>query len=120
MKKTKQKFLEVIGGIFTGFANGFFGGGGGMISVPFMTYALKKEPKKSHATTMLVILPITVFSASTYILKGSIDWSITWQTAVGVLLGGVVGALILKKIPNKILTYVFGLVMIVAGVRMCF
>ena len=120
MKKIKDKFLEILGGVFTGFANGFFGGGGGMIAVPFMTYALKKEPKKSHATAILVILPITVFSATTYVLKGAIDWTITWQTAVGVLVGGVVGALILKKIPNKILTYLFGFVMIVAGIRMCF
>ena len=46
----KEKFLIVIFGAVTGFINGFFGGGGGMIVVPVMTILLKIEQKVAHAT----------------------------------------------------------------------
>ena len=36
----------------------------------------------------------------------------------GVLIGGIMGALLLKKLPEKVIAIVFAVVMLVAGIRM--
>ena len=38
-----RRTYMVLTGALTGLANGFFGGGGGMIVVPLMTYLLKMK-----------------------------------------------------------------------------
>jgi uncharacterized membrane protein YfcA len=44
--------------------------------------------------------------------------SLTLKVAVGSIIGGVVGSMLLNKMPVYILRKVFGLVMIFAAVRM--
>ena len=77
-KNSAKKWLIVISaGMLIGFINGFFGGGGGMISVPLLEKVLKIDNKKSHATAMAVIFPLSIVSAIVYALNTSIDFSET-------------------------------------------
>ncbi len=121
MKKNK-KFLAVLFGSITGFINGFFGGGGGMIVVPVMTLLMKMEQKTAHATAIAVILPVSIISTAIYFFSGTFgaEFNPTLLTSIGVTVGGVLGALILKKIDNKLLVKGFAVVMFIAGVKMLF
>ncbi|MEG2116064.1 MAG: TSUP family transporter, partial [Clostridia bacterium] len=65
-----------------------------------------------------VILPISIFSSISYIAKGVIEWRTTRFVAAGVIVGGIVGAVFLKKISNKALIYVFAVIMIAVGAKM--
>lgn len=118
----KQKFLTVVFGGVTGFINGFFGGGGGMIVVPVMTLLMGLEQKKAHATAIAVILPVSIISAVIYFFskESGIELSPTLYTSIGVVVGGIIGALILKKIDNKLLVKAFAVVMLIAGIKMLF
>jgi uncharacterized membrane protein YfcA len=118
----KEKFLIVIFGAVTGFINGFFGGGGGMIVVPVMTILLKIEQKVAHATALAVILPVSIISALIYFFSGESGIRLypTLLTSVGVIAGGILGALLLKKIDNKLLVKGFAVVMLIAGIKMIF
>ena len=116
----KDKILLIITGIITGVCNGFFGGGGGMVVVPMLVILLKLSPKKAHATAILIILPITVISAVISVVNGHYDLSAGIPTGLGVVLGGLIGALALKKINNKNLIKLFALVMFIAGVKLLF
>ncbi len=116
----KQIFLLIITGIVTGLCNGFFGGGGGMIVVPMLVILLKLMPKKAHATAIAVILPISLVSGVISIVNGYYDLSVGIPAGIGVVIGGVLGALLLKKINNKLLVKAFAFVMIVAGVKLLF
>lgn len=118
----KEKFLIVIFGAVTGFINGFFGGGGGMIVVPVMTILLKIEQKVAHATALAVILPVSIISALIYFFSGESGIRLypTLLTSVGVIVGGILGALLLKKIDNKLLVKGFAVVMLIAGIKMIF
>ena len=118
----KQKLLTVVFGAVTGFINGFFGGGGGMIVVPTMTLLMKKEQKVAHATALAVILPVSIISVVVYFWGGSAGVEImpTVTSTIGVVGGGIIGALILKKIDNKLLVKIFAVVMLIAGIRMLF
>ncbi|MBQ0017513.1 MAG: sulfite exporter TauE/SafE family protein [Clostridiales bacterium] len=123
MEKLSNKRIIItglVGGLFVGFLNGFFGGGGGMIVVPLLNFLLKLDERKSHATAIFVILPLSIVSSVIYILKGSIDWLQLLYSSIGFLVGGVVGALLLKKMNNKVLKIIFSLIMIAAGIKMFF
>lgn len=118
-KKSKiSKSLIVLASIFIGFVNGFFGGGGGMLCVPVLEKCLKIDNKKSHATTIAVIVPLSLASSILYLTENSINWQDILYTSIGVFIGGAVGAILLKKFSGKIVRIIFAIVMIIAGVRM--
>ncbi|MEG1751651.1 MAG: sulfite exporter TauE/SafE family protein [Clostridia bacterium] len=114
--KFKNWVLTVICGCVIGFVNGFFGAGGGMICVPLLEKVLKLSNQTSHATAIGVILPISVISAIVYSQKVDVqNLNLLWVTA-GVMVGGIVGALLLKKLSSKVVRLVFALVMLSAGI----
>ena len=120
LTNTKIVWIGLIGGLFVGFLNGFFGGGGGMVVVPLLIFLLNLPEKKAHASAIFVILPLCVVSSIVYIIKGSIDWLQLLYSTIGFVIGGVVGALLLKKLDNKVLRIVFAIIMVGAGVKMLF
>lgn len=115
-----KKKLMFLTGVITGFLNGLFGGGGGMIAVPSFMLLIGIEPKKAHATAIALILPVTVISAAVYIFKGYFDISLDLPVTIGVIGGGVIGALLLKKASNDFLIKLFAAVMLAAGVKLLF
>ncbi len=114
----KNKALTVIAGALCGAANGFFGGGGGMIAVPLMIGLMKMKTKIAHATAILVILPITLVSAIIYVAKGNLDLSLLPSVGIGSVVGGLFGAKLLGKLKVKAVKIIFFLLMIAAGARL--
>ncbi|MBE5741772.1 MAG: sulfite exporter TauE/SafE family protein [Clostridiales bacterium] len=119
-EEIKNKVYMALTGALTGLANGFFGGGGGMIVVPLMSFLLKMKTKTAHATALAVILPITVVSAIVYFTSGNFDFATGIPSGVGVVLGGIIGAWLLGKLSANWLTKIFAVVMLVAGVKSLF
>jgi len=120
-KKGRFKFkvaLSIIGGCVVGLVNGFFGGGGGMLCVPLLNKVLKEETKVAHATTILLILPISIATAIMYSVNGYFEIQAGFITMAGVVTGGITGALLLKVLPVKVVGLVFALAMIAAGIKM--
>ena len=114
------KILLIIGvGILIGSINGFFGGGGGMICVPLLLL-LGLRSKIAHATAILTMLPISVASSIVYYSYGVVDWQIFLYVCGGSIFGGAIGAFILKKLSNEALSFIFSILMIMVGIRMCF
>ncbi len=113
----KGKIALALGGVLIGLANGLFGAGGGILAVPILQKA-GLEKKQAHANAVAVILPITVLSATLYLIKGNVSVS----DALPYLPAGVVGALVgtycMKKISALWLKKIFGLFVIYAGVRL--
>ena len=120
MKRSSNIILSVIIGIVVGTLNGFFGGGGGMFCVPMLENFLKYESKVAHATTMLIILPLSILSATIYLLNNNINFLDIFFVSFGVLIGGVIGAILLKKLPKVFIEVLFCVLMIIAGLKMIF
>ncbi len=118
-KNSIYKYIVFIFvGLLIGFANGFFGGGGGMLCVPLLIYALGLKDKVAHATALLIMLPISLVSIIVYISNLSIDISTTLYVMIGSIVGGILGSLLLKKLSNGFIRGLFAIIMIVAGIRM--
>lgn len=119
-KIKKQNLLLILSGIFTGAVNGVFGGGGGMIAVPLLNSLLKKPTNVSHATAILVILPISFASGVIYLFHGYFDAELFISVGIGVLAGGFLGAELLGKLSAGSITLIFAIIMFAAGVKMIF
>lgn len=119
-KNFKGLLSELGVGALGGFINGFFGGGGGMVIVPMLIGLLKYERKKAHASCIAVVLPMAAAGGLVYALGGKVDFIKLLPVVVGVLLGGIAGASLLKKIKPELLNYVFCAVMALAGLKMLF
>lgn len=118
MKRWVEILLLIILGVFVGFANGFLGAGGGMLLVPCIILILKMKTKIAHATAILIILPISVVSGVIYAIKGAFDFNVFLPCLIGTIVGGVLGTFILSKLKNDIITLIFSIVMVGAGVMM--
>lgn len=105
----------LFGGI-TGILNGLLGAGGGMVAVP----VLRKQMgiKESHATSIAIILPMSIASGISYILKGSVEISEALVYIPGGLIGAFVGIMLMKKIKPVVIKKIFAVVMLWAGFRM--
>ncbi|MEG2985147.1 MAG: sulfite exporter TauE/SafE family protein [Peptostreptococcaceae bacterium] len=110
---------SIIGSV-AGFINGIFGSGGGILLVPILNNILKIEEHKSHATTLAIIVFLTTASSMIYISKGTYDFNLTFKVAIGSTIGGIIGAKILCKLTGRFLRISFGLIMVIAAVRMVF
>ena len=93
MKKT---YSLVIGSI-TGFINGIFGSGGGILAVP-MLHKAGFEERKCHASSIAITLPLSLVSAFFYGTKGSINWETALPLIIPGLIGTLFGVFFLKKI----------------------
>lgn len=114
--KHNKAYYYIIGGV-TGIANGLFGSGGGMLSVPLLENT-GLEAKKAHASSIAITLPLSVVSTFVYSLKGHINYSLALKFIPLGLLGAIAGSWLLKKISNKILKKIFGVILIISGIRM--
>ncbi len=118
MNKNKKHIVIALCGMVIGFINGFFGGGGGMVCVPIFEKYLKLENKEAHATTLCVILPLCIVSSFVYIYKNSLDFIELMLVTGGAIIGGILGAFLLKKLNSKWVRLIFAIIMIVAGIKM--
>lgn len=115
MEKTRGKIWKLTTcGCAVGIANSVFGGGGGMLAVPLLEKA-GLSSQKAHATAILVILPVSLFSFVLYAFRGIYDFSVLIPTALGVTAGGFLGAKLLNKLPKKTVTLIFAALQLLAG-----
>lgn len=92
----KRKILGFLGGVAAGLLNGLLGAGGGMIAVPLLE-ALGVEGKQAHATSLAVIVPLSLVSAGIYWARGWVSPGEVLAFLPGGLLGALLGAKLLAR-----------------------
>ena len=116
----KKTFLNILMGFFAGIVSGFFGAGGGLLLVPYMTSILKEDEVKSRATTILCIFSMVFTSSFFYFNQDAIDWMLAIKSAVGGVIGSCIGSKLLIRINQNILKILFIIFLVYAGFSMIF
>lgn len=111
---------SIVIGIMAGFISGFFSTGGGMLLVPTFLYLLKMEDKRARATASLCILPMVVTSGIFYYQNNYMDWKIGLLCAAGGILGGYIGAKLLKKLDAKYFKLAFICFLVYTSIKFLF
>lgn len=109
---------KILVGLMAGIISGLFTAGGGLIIVPALLYTLKLEAKKARATSVFCILPMVITTAIFYGQSNFIKWDIGIMCAIGGIIGGIVGAKLLNRLPEKYLKIAFSMFLIYAGINM--
>ena len=112
-----NKMKKVLAGGISGFFNGLFGSGGGVVAVMFLRSIIGDE-KKAHASATLMILIMSTVSFVLYALYGHVDWQMGLKLGPGGIIGALIGTFALKNIKNTKLKKLFGLVLAVSGAVM--
>lgn len=113
-----MKKKGLLWGTVVGFLNGFFASGGGIVAVLILKNFFGVDETKSHATSLMIILPLTIAGLVVYTAGGYSDISVIIKTAVGASLGALLGAKLLSKIPPDYIRLGFGIVMAAASFKM--
>lgn len=90
-----------------------------MIVVPLLK-RLGVPVKSAHATSVLIILPLTLISTCLYLFQGRMSLVDAWIYMPFGAAGAVIGARLLQKISNKAISRIFALFIIYAAVRLFF
>lgn len=121
MKQEKVPvFRGAVAGAAAGLANGFFGGGGGMILVPLLTRWCGLDQRKAFATSVAIILPLCALSSVIYLFRGGLDLLLALPYLAGGLVGGFVGGKVFRKLNMVWLRRAFALLILYGGVKALF
>ena len=105
-------------GIIAGFISGLFAAGGGMLVVPAFVHIFKLNEAEARATSVFAILPMVITSGLFYYNNNYVDWNIGIRCAIGGIIGGFIGAKLLKKLSDKILKIIFIIFLIYVSIKM--
>lgn len=112
-----QRLRLLVTGAVSGAVNGFFGGGGGMALVPLLRGWIGLPDEQVFATSVAVMFPMCAVSAGIYRLRTGMDLGTAWPYLLGGVLGGVVSGLSYRRVPPKVLTKAFALLILFGGIR---
>ena len=118
-KREKTKFMiTIFMGVLAGFISGFFGAGGGLILVTYLSLYLKKDEVSSRATTIFCIFFMVFVSSLFYIKESHADFILSIKCIIGGIIGSIFGSKLLIKLDKKILNILFIIFLIYSGIRM--
>ncbi len=115
--KINSWFAPALAGAAAGIANGFFGGGGGMILVPLLVRHCKLDQRQAFATSVAIILPLCILSSTVYYFRGGLDFNTALPYLAGGLIGGWIGGKVFKKLNMVWLRRAFALLILYGGVK---
>ena len=114
--------ISLLIGAAAGMLAGLTGVGGGVFLVPLMVGLLAMVQHQAHGTSFLVILPIAIVGAITYGIYGHILGNVDWEVILGLALGGIVGvvlgARLMMRVPARQLRWIFGIFLVIVGTFM--
>jgi uncharacterized membrane protein YfcA len=106
----KSKLIWYIAtGAIAGLLAGFLGVGGGILLVPIMVGLLGLTQHRAHGTSLAVIVPISIIGAIVYALRSDINWTLVATIGSGSVVGAIIGAKLMMKVPANRLRQLFGI-----------
>ena len=95
------------------------GVGGGIIMVPAFVLLLGMGQKTAVATSLAVVVVSGLSGTINNAIKSDlIDWKVVAVTALGAAVASWFGADLMRSLSNQQLTRIFGILLVVVGVRM--
>lgn len=124
MAKMIKKTLPVsLLGLAGGFLNGLLGAGGGIPLVMGLRWLFGKKVangRRFFTTALAVMLPLSLYSVYRYASKAPLPTALFQAMLLPAVLGGGVGAWLLRRLPTVVLGRIFATVVALSGVLMLF
>jgi len=109
----------ILIGLMAGIIAGALGVGGGIIIVPALVFIFGMTQHQAQGTSLAVLLfPIGILAVLNYYKKGYVNFKFAIVLIIAFILGSYIGSLISINLPDKALKKIFGVLMLVAGLKM--
>lgn len=112
----KQLLIGAAIGLGAGLVSGYVGVGGGFIMVPLMLSLLGLPMRLASGTSLIAVMLLAIPGTIEQGLLGNIDYLAGLAVAVGSVPGAVIGARLVRVIPERTLRFLFGGFLIVAAI----
>ena len=111
--------LAVLSGSFVGFSLGLIGGGGSILALPLLLYAVGvTDPHVAIGTSALAVAVSAFASLAQHARSGTVKWPCAAVMAATGVAGAFLGSTAGKAVSGNKLLFLFALVMIVVGISM--
>lgn len=114
----KQYLQGACIGLIAGLASGYVGVGGGFIMVPLMLAVLDIPMSLASGTSLIAIMILAIPGVIEQGLLGNIDYLAGIAIVVGSISGALVGARLVRVVPERQLRFIFGGFLLVAAVML--
>ena len=116
---TTQSVFGLASGLLVGFSLGLVGGGGSILVVPLMVYAVGvPEPHVAIGTSAIAVAANAALNLSNHARGGTVVWSCALVFAAAGMIGAFGGSILGKMVDGQNLLALFALVMIVIALLM--
>ncbi|NLW51296.1 MAG: sulfite exporter TauE/SafE family protein [Candidatus Brocadiaceae bacterium] len=106
-------------GLTTGFASALLGIGGGIVMVPMLLLLFHLPAKAAASTSLAYIVPVALTGTLLQWRRGEdIRWILVLMALPAGIIGAQLGTVTKSHISNTQLKVIFGLLMVVVGVRL--
>lgn len=112
----KQLLIGAAIGLGAGLMSGYVGVGGGFIMVPLMLSLIHIPMKLASGTSLIAILILAIPGTIENGIAGNIDYVVGLSVAIGSIPGAVLGAMLVKRVPERALRFIFGGFLIIAAI----
>lgn len=112
----KQLLIGAAIGLGAGLMSGYVGVGGGFIMVPLMLSLIRIPMKLASGTSLIAILILAIPGTIENGIAGNIDYVVGLSVAIGSIPGAVLGAMLVKRVPERALRFIFGGFLIIAAI----
>lgn len=114
-----QVLLLLLIGLLGGILAGTLGVGGGLIIVPSLVFIMGMTQHQSQGTSLTMMLaPIGLLGAWNYFREGYVNIRYAVILALAFVIGAFLGSVISIHITGSTLRKIFGILMLVAGIKM--
>lgn len=114
--------IEVVGfillGLLAGAVAATLGVGGGIIFVPALAIAAGFDQHVAQGTSLAIILPTAIVSATVHARGGRVVWRIAIPVGLAAIAGAIVGARTAIALDPELLARLFGVLLIGVAIRM--
>lgn len=114
----KQYLQGACIGLIAGLASGYVGVGGGFIMVPLMLAVLDIPMSLASGTSLIAIMILAIPGVIEQGLLGNIEYLAGIAIVVGSIPGALVGARLVRVVPERQLRFIFGGFLLVAAVML--
>ena len=114
----KQYLQGACIGLIAGLASGYVGVGGGFIMVPLMLAVLDIPMSLASGTSLIAIMILAIPGVIEQGLLGNIEYLAGIAIVVGSIPGALVGARLVRVVPERQLRFIFGGFLLVVAVML--
>lgn len=116
--KLTPKYVAKVAliGVVAGFMSGYVGVGGGFIMVPLFVSMLGIPMRLASGTSLTAVCILAIPGVIEQAVLGNIDYIVGVAMMIGSIPGAIVGANLVKRVPERALRFAFALFLLLMAV----